>query len=210
MLANKNSKFAFAAVSAIGISLLIRRLYPHMPCPSSLSFLLENPFMNRVAGPELLLDRAVIKAGMHVLDAGCGPGRLTLPAARRVGPNGLVVALDIQPAMLDRLNKKLSEQKVTNVRPLLAGLGEGKTKPGSFDRVLLVTVLGEIPDKTAALREIYQALKPGGILSITEVFPDPDIQLPDKIRQLARETGFVVSDRYGRFPAYTMNLLKPI
>ncbi|MBK8900906.1 MAG: methyltransferase domain-containing protein [Anaerolineaceae bacterium] len=202
-------KLALATLTLTGIGLLIRRWYPRMPCPSSLSFLLENPFMNRVAGAQLLLDRAGVVPGMKVLDVGCGPGRITLPAAQRVGGNGEVIALDIQPAMLQRVQEKLAAQKVTNVRLLQAGAGEGKTEPEVFDRAFLVTVLGEIPDKTAALREIHNALKPGGILSITEVFPDPDIQTPGAIRRLAQEVGFEVNGKMGSFPAFTMNLVKP-
>ncbi len=208
MLHVSRSKLALTTITTVGIGLLIRRYYPRLPCPSTLSFLLENPYMDRVAGPQLLLDRAGILPGMRVLDAGCGPGRITLSAARRVGPDGEVVALDIQPAMLRRVREKLEEQNVTNVRLLLAGLGQGKTKPESFDRALLITVLGEIPDKTAALREIHRSLKPGGLLSITEVFPDPDIQMPGTIRKLAQKVGFVLESKIGRFPAFTMNLIK--
>jgi ubiquinone/menaquinone biosynthesis C-methylase UbiE len=189
--------------------LIWRRQERNLPCPSSLSFLLENPFMNRVAGAELLLDRAGVAAGMRVLDVGCGPGRITLPAARRVGPTGEVMGLDIQEAMLRRVRQKLEAQNVGNVRLLQAGIGEGKTEVDSFDRAFLVTVLGEIPDKAAALREIYAALKPGGVLSITEVFPDPDIQTPGEIRRLGAEASFVVGEQMGRFPAYTINLMKP-
>ena len=185
-----------------------RRQMTNLPCPSSLSFLLENPFVERVAGAETLLDRAGIVAGMRVLDAGCGPGRITLPAARRVGPTGEVVGVDIQEAMLQRVRQKLTAQGVTNVHLLRAGLGENKTEPASFDRAFLVTVLGEIPDKAAALREIHRALKPGGILSITEMLPDPDFQTPDAVRRLADETGFVEDRLLGGFPAFTMNLLK--
>jgi ubiquinone/menaquinone biosynthesis C-methylase UbiE len=201
-------KIALAILTTAGIGMLLRRRYPYMPCPSSLSFLLENPFMNRIAGAQLLLDRAGVGPGMKVLDVGCGPGRITLPAARRVGANGEVVALDIQPQMLQRVQSKLAAQDVTNVRLLLAGVGQGKSEPDAYDRALLVTVLGEIPDKVAALREIHRALKPGGIVSITEVFPDPDMQMPRVIRRLALETGFEPAPRIGSFPAFTMNLIK--
>ena len=188
--------------------LLWRRQKANLPCPANLSFLLENPFMDRIAGVEMLLDRAGVTPGMRVLDAGCGAGRVKLPAARRVGPTGEVVGLDIQEAMLQRVQQKLDAQNVTNVRLLRAGLGENQTEPASFDRAFLVTVLGEIPDKAAALREIYRALKPGGILSVTEMLPDPDFQTPDTVRRLADETGFVEDRLLGGFPAFTINLLK--
>ena len=106
------------------------------------------------------------------------------------------------------MQQKLDAQNVTNVRLLRAGLGENQTEPASFDRAFLVTVLGEIPDKAAALREIYRALKPGGILSVTEMLPDPDFQTPDTVRRLADETGFVEDRLLGGFPAFTINLLK--
>jgi len=194
---------------AVGGYLLWRRQKANLPCPSSLSFLLENPFMNRVAGAELLLDRAGVAPGMRVLDAGCGPGRITLPAALRVGPTGEVVALDVQEAMLQRVREKLAAQNAANVRLVHAGLGDGAIEAGSFDRAFLVTVLGEIPDKTAALREIYAALKPGGTLSVTEVLPDPDFQTPTTVSRLAREAGFREDELMGGFPAFTMNLIKP-
>lgn len=209
MTVSKVFKYSAALLVAAGVGFLFwRRAKRNMPCPSSLSFLLENPFMNRVAGAELLLDRAGVAVGMRVLDAGCGPGRITLPAARRVGPTGEVVALDIQEAMLQRVRQKLDAQAVTNVRLLHTALGDGQAEPERFDRAFLVTVLGEIPDKVAALREIYTALKPGGILSITEVLPDPDFQTPDAIRRLADATGFAEERIVGGFPAFTMNLVK--
>lgn len=206
----KSLKIGLAGLTLAGFgALLYRRFARTMPCPSTLSFLLENPYFNRVAGAELLLDRAGVAPGMRVLDAGCGPGRVTVEAARRVGPTGEVVALDIQQAMLDKVQAKLEAGNVTNVRLIRGGIGEGLVEPNSFDRAFLVTVLGEIPDKTRGLKEIYGALKPGGLLSVTEVLPDPDFQTPDAISRLARETGFAEDELMGGFPAFTMNLVKP-
>lgn len=180
-----------------------------LPCPAWLSFLLENRFMDAVAGAYTLLDRAGIEPGMRVLDAGCGPGRVTIPAAERVGPRGQVVALDIQPAMLRRLEQRVGQQGVTNILPVLGGLGQGVLDQATFDRAFLVTVLGEIPDQVAALGEIYAALKPGGILSVTEILPDPHFQPQGAVHRLAEQVGLQVDRVYGNPFAYTMNLVKP-
>jgi ubiquinone/menaquinone biosynthesis C-methylase UbiE len=168
--------------------------------------LLENPYFQAVAGAELLLDRAGVGAGMAVLDAGCGPGRVTLPAARRVGPTGRVVAIDLQRRMLERLERRVARSGITNVHTVLGGLGEGRLAPNSFDVALLVTVLGEIHDPIAALEEIRGALRSGGVLSVTEVLPDPHYQTLAGVRRLARRVGLrelsVVTGPVG----YTINL----
>jgi predicted methyltransferase len=70
-------------------------------------------------------------------------------------------------------------------------------------------VLGEIPDRVAALREIYAALKPGGLLSITEVLPDPHYQSRRAVRRMAEEAGFKVEEAYSGRRSFTMNLIRP-
>lgn len=180
-----------------------------LPCPAWLSWALENPFMNSVAGAETILDQLAVKPGMKLLDVGCGPGRLTVPAARHVGAKGEVTALDLQAEMLSRVQKKLDADNVTNVRLIQSPIGEGKTDCNTFDRALLVTVLGEIPDREAALAEIFRALKPGGILSVTEVLLDPHYQTPNTIRRLASKVGFTEQAFFGSFPSFTIHLRKP-
>jgi len=95
-----------------------------------------------------------------------------------------------------------------NVYYLHAGLGEGKIAKGIYDRAVLVTVLGEIPDQTAALNEIYAALKPGSILLITEIIFDPHFQRHKKVLHLANEVGFKEKDFFGWQLAYTMHFEK--
>lgn len=179
------------------------------PCPAWLVPLLENPYFDAVAGAATVLERAGVRPGMRVLDAGCGPGRVTLPAAVRVGPAGAVVAVDVQPAMLARLRERLATQRLTNVEVVEAGLGEGKLPESAFDVALLITVLGEIPDKAAALREIHRALRPGGVLSITEVLPDPHYQRVTRVRELAASAGFHEAGIVRGRVSYTLNLGKP-
>lgn len=190
----------------IAIGLVWRRA--GWPCPSWLVPLLENPYMEAVAGARTLLERAAVRAGMIVLDAGCGPGRLTIPAAQLVGPSGRVVAVDLQPAMLARLRSRVAAAGLANVEPVQAALGAGTLPVGAVDVALLVTVLGEIPDKPAALREIHRALRPGGVLSITEVLPDPHYQSVARVRALAADAGFRETGIVRRRLAYTINLTR--
>lgn len=182
------SALAVAVAALLTVCLVWR--WAAWPCPAWLVPLLENPYFQAVAGAERLLDRAGVARGMVVLDAGCGPGRVTLPAAARVGPQGRVVALDVQAGMLAKLRARLERGGVANVELLHAGLGEGKLPEGRFDVALLVTVLGEIPDRGAALAEILRALRPGGVLSVTEVLPDPHYQSLARVRDLAARAGF--------------------
>jgi ubiquinone/menaquinone biosynthesis C-methylase UbiE len=179
------------------------------PCPWWLVPLLENPYFEAVAGAERLLDRAGVGPGTSLLDAGSGPGRVTLPAAARVGPAGRVVALDLQERMLARLRRRLEERGAANVELLHAGLGQGRLGEDRFDVVLLVTVLGEVPDPPAALAEIFRALRPGGVLSVTEVLPDVHYQPLARVRALCARAGFreVALDR-GRL-AFTLNVARP-
>ena len=164
--------------------------------------------MENVAGSTELIRRAQVSPGMTVLDAGSGPGRVSLPLAEFVAPEGQVTALDVQSDMLDILRERISQAGVDNLEIIHAGLGEGRLPLLAFDRALMVTVLGEIPNQSQALHEIHQALKPGGILSITEVLPDPHYQRRDKVRRLGEECGFSVNDAYVGRRAYTLNLIK--
>lgn len=200
---------------AVGILLLLNLMwrmasqYISIPCPAWLGWMVEqdNPFSknNRAAA---IIEHAGIKPGMNVADAGCGPGRVTIPLAKAVGPTGSVTALDIQEAMLLKVRAKATAANLTNIRYLNAGLGQGKLEPNSFDRIFLVTVIGEIPDHQAALQEIFNALKPGGILSVTEIILDPHYKRLSPMRELADSLGFRQHQLFEDWCSYTLNLVK--
>ena len=197
----------------LGIVGLIWRLSSRrreLPCPSWLGWMVEmdNPF-TKTNRARVIVGHLGLAPAMKVLDAGCGPGRLTLPLAEAVGSQGEVLAVDIQEDMLSRVREKVETAGFQNVRYLQAGLGEGKLPQATFDRALLVTVLGEIPDKVAALKEIYDALKPGGILSVTEVIFDPHFQRRDAVLQVTHAAGFREKNFFGKKLAYTLHLEKP-
>lgn len=180
-----------------------------IPCPSWLAWLVEldNPFAKNYNASSIIGNLG-IRPGMSVLDAGCGPGRLTIPLGRAVGPEGDVLAVDIQPRMLDRAREKARIAGLTNIRFQRADIGERKIGESRFDRAVLVTVLGEIPDRESALREIHRALKGGGILSVTEIMADPHYQRRSVICALGEGAGFRESAFFGNRFAFTLHLTR--
>jgi ubiquinone/menaquinone biosynthesis C-methylase UbiE len=181
-----------------------------IPCPVWLRWLVEldNPFA-KTTRATVIVEHLNLKPGMTVLDIGCGPGRVTIPVAKAVGPQGTVVAIDVQEGMLARARQKAQAANLTNIRFQLSDVGEETLARSNADRALLVTVLGEIPDQRAALREIYDALVPGGILSVTEIIFDPHFQSRGTVSRLAAAVGFREGAFFGNRLAYTLNLEKP-
>jgi ubiquinone/menaquinone biosynthesis C-methylase UbiE len=159
---------------------------------------------------DLALKRLSLDPGMHVVDIGCGPGRLAVRIAREVGPTGEVVGLDVDGKALGMAEKYANAVGLKNIRFVLAGAGEGKLDHSRFDRAVLVAVLGEIANRHAAMIEIFQTLKRGGLLSVTEVALDPHRQRGDEVRRLAKTTGFVEQDCFGGRLVFTINFVKPM
>jgi len=157
----------------------------------------------------LVLKRLFLTQGMRVADIGCGSGRLTARIAKQVGPNGDVVGIDVDPRALRAAEARANAGGATNTRFILAGVGEGKLDRSRLDRVALVAVLGEIVNRDAAMAEIFQALKPGGMLSVTEVALDPHRQSDGEVRRLAKAAGLVERARFGNRLLFTINLVKP-
>ncbi len=181
-----------------------------VPCPVWLRGMVEmdNPFAREHRAGRIVghLD---LRPGMTVADIGCGPGRVTLPLARAVGPGGRVVALDLQAGMLRHAREKAEAAGLDNIDFLEAGLASGALGRDRFDRAVLVAVLGEIPDRAAALAEIRDALRPGGILSVTELVFDPHFQRRGTLRRLAAGAGLRETAVFGPAFAYTMHFERP-
>ena len=180
-----------------------------LPCPTLLAWFLENPVIQRFNGTRVTLDRMHLRPGQRILEIGPGPGRLLIPAAERVLPGGEAVGLDIQQGMLDRLKRRAEKADVANLTTILGDATQPHVPEASFDVVVLCTVLGEVPDRAAVLKQAFRALKPGGLLSITEMFGDPHYQSRSTVQRFAEEAGFRLKLIEGKVWFFTANFVKP-
>jgi SAM-dependent methyltransferase len=206
--------YIFIILIVLGIIIMILWRFASrrhaIPCPVWMSGLLDTPFSKGISSrTQKTIRHLGLRPGMNVLDAGCGPGRLTLPIAETVGPQGEVTAIDIQEGMLSQAQDRVRNANLTNIRFLRAGLGEGRLERNHFDRAVMVTVLGEIPDREAALLELSEALRPGGILLVEETIRDPHFQTHGTVTRLAGAAGFIEKEFSGNRFSYILNLEKP-
>ena len=191
---------------------IIRKSY-QFPAPAYVGRVLDSDFRRFFQPPEKIIERSGIKAGMTVLELGCGSGAYTTYVARAVGGQGKLYAVDIQPEMLHQLEHKLikaGNKDIRNIELKEASAYELPFADGSIDLACVVTVLMEIPDQGRALREVMRVLKPGGILAVTEFFPDPDYPLRAAVIKLGILEGFIFDESQGSFWNYTVRFKKPL
>jgi ubiquinone/menaquinone biosynthesis C-methylase UbiE len=186
---------------------LTRKTIAHFPAPAFIGRFLDSDLRRRMQRPQDIIARSGIGAGMRVLEVGCGSGAWLPFVARAVGKQGLLVALDIQTAMLRQVQRKLAEATTDGwgeVAPLSASAHTLPFADGTFDAVYLVSVLAEIPAPPRVLAEIKRVLKPGGAVAVSEFLPDPDYPLHTTVQRWGREAGLALDAVEGDFWAYTV------
>jgi ubiquinone/menaquinone biosynthesis C-methylase UbiE len=179
-----------AALAAVGLlaagataAWLIRERGRPSACPYGQRFVLDLP--------RPLLRRETLRAmlgpapGERVLEVGPGTGYYTLDVARALQPDGRLDVLDLQQPMLDELMRRVDACGIRNIVPVQ---GDARWLPyanATFDAAFLVATLGEVPDRTEALRELRRVLKPGGRLVVGEGQPDPHMVPLADLRAMA-------------------------
>jgi ubiquinone/menaquinone biosynthesis C-methylase UbiE len=176
-----------------------RGVFPHQ-----FSWVLELPWRRVVLSPGALVARLPLRPEAVVLELGAGSGYYSVEAARRI-PRGWLHLLDLQPEMLGRCRMKCASAGLANVALTVA---DGAALPftgRSFDLAYMVTVLGEVRDLDACIRNIHRVLKPGGALSVSEHLPDPEFIALNTLRRRIEPAGFVFEGSHGSRFAYTAN-----
>jgi predicted methyltransferase len=140
------------------------RLFP----PENLGEL-EGPDRDAWQMPDAVMDALGIADGTRVADIGAGGGWFTVRLARRVGPNGVVYAQDVQPQMLEAISRRVDREGLRNVRLVHGDEVNPRLEPSSVEAVLIVDAYHEFGEHTPSLLEhLRAALKPGGRLGVIE------------------------------------------
>jgi ubiquinone/menaquinone biosynthesis C-methylase UbiE len=181
-------------------------------CPYWAGYFLANRLRKLLQNPHKIL-APYVKPGMTVLDVGSAMGFFSLPLAEMVGSGGKVVCVDVQPKMLQVLRRRAAE----------AGLAERiethvssedsiglQGRDGSFDFALAFTMMHEVGNQVNFLREIYQMLKLGAALLLTEPIKHVSRAEFDRTVSLARQEGFVITDHPLICLSHTVVLKKPL
>ena len=188
-------------------SSVLKRLVSKGVFPYQWAFTLLCPLRNIFLSPKRLIQRLEIRDDSRVLEVGSGPGYFSVPIARKLVQGKLTLA-DIQPEMLEYAKTRLTKAGLSNVEYHLCDGIHFNLPDACFDIIFLVTVIGEVENKDAYLREFHRLLKPDGILSFSELAGDPDKMSTAEIRTLAEQAGFIFDRLYGHEWNYTINFRK--
>ena len=193
---------AAGALAVVGVALWWRK--NPSACPYSQRFWVQapHPGITRERMREILEPQP----GERALEIGPGTGYYTLDLAEWVGADGSVEIFDLQQEMLDHTTRRARERGLWNVSPTQGDAQELPYDDDSFDAAVLVTVLGEIPDQDAALREIARVLRPGGRLIVGELFGDPHMVTLGALKKRAEGAGLRFARRVGSALAYFARL----
>jgi len=142
---------------------------------------LDRPEREEEEAPSKAIALLQLRPGDVVADVGAGSGYMTVRLARAVGPTGRVLAVDIQPEMIARLNERVHAERLNNVTAILGGADDPKLPAGSVDLELMVDVYHELAAPQRMLQHLRSALTPGGRLVLLEYRKeDPSIPIREE------------------------------
>jgi predicted methyltransferase len=179
------------------------RLFP----PEDLG-LLEGPDREAWQQPGRVMDVLGIADGSVVADIGAGGGWFTVRLARRVGPQGMVYAEDVQRQMIDAIARRVQREGLRNVRTVLGTDDDAKLPAEALDAAIMVDAYHEVQDRVGLLQSIGRALKPNGRLGIIDFRmdgggPGPPLEErvePEQIVADARAAGLRLVSREDFLP----------
>jgi ubiquinone/menaquinone biosynthesis C-methylase UbiE len=196
--------FVAAGLGVLGVAYWWRK--NPSACPYNQRFWVQAPHPGITR--KRLLEILAPQPGERLLEIGPGTGYYSLDVAERLD-GGTLSVFDIQQEMLDHTFGRAADRGIQNIEPTLGDARSMPYEDGKFDGAYLVTVLGEIPDQDAALRELGRVLRRGGRLVVGELFGDPHMVTLRKLRARAEPLGLRFERRLGTPLAYFARFRKP-
>jgi 2-polyprenyl-3-methyl-5-hydroxy-6-metoxy-1,4-benzoquinol methylase len=117
--------------------------------------------------PNKTLKAAGVRSGMTLIDFGCGPGGFAIAAARIVGTEGRVYAVDIHPLAIRSVQRAAQRSELSNIQTI-HGESLVEIPEATGDIALLYDVLHSVEDAGLVLKKLHQLLKPSGMLSVSD------------------------------------------
>ncbi len=158
---------------------------------------LDRPEREREENTSELIRCLNLRPGDQVADIGVGTGYIARRMAKVIGEKGTVFGVDIQPEMLELLEKKMKEAGIPNVKGALGTITDPKLPPNSMDLIIMVDVYHEFSHPYEMMAGIVKALKPGGRVAFVE-YRGEDPKVP--IKRLHKMTEAQVKKEASLFP----------
>ncbi len=163
-------------------------------CPWWLAYTFDNRLRRWIHRPERLLD-AYVRPGMTVVDIGCGMGHFSLGMARMVGRRGEVVAVDLQPQMLEVLSRRAEKQGLADRIRLHRCRADALGLEMAADFALTFWMAHEVGDLQPFMREIHALLTAGGSYFLAEPRLHVTADRFRRIAETAKRAGFTECSR---------------
>ena len=158
-----------------------------------ITFMHDNPLLPIIRNPYNILKRAGLKPGQTVLEVGCGPGFFTIPAAKIVGKEGEVYAVDTHPLAIERVQNKIRNAGLKNVSLIHKNASDTGLSDMSIDLAFMFGLPYIQGGLDNLLTELYRICKLGATLVFQKSRGSKE-----KLIKEVKEKGFTYSDKRGR------------
>jgi len=128
----------------------------------------DDPGRDAWQKPEAVIEAIGIKPGMTVADLGAGTGYFSVRLAKAVGPKGRVLAIDVEPKLVDHMKERAVKSQLSQLEAVLAPTDDPKLPKQGVDCVLIVDTWHHIDDRLNYLPKLAAGLKPGGRVAVVD------------------------------------------
>jgi len=168
----------------------------------------DDPARDAWQKPDAVLAALEVKPGMTVADLGAGTGYFSVRLAKAVGDNGKVLAIDVEPKLVDHIKERAAKANLTQVVAVLAPVDDPTLPARGVDLVLIVDTWHHIDDRLAYLPKLAAGLKPGGRVAVVDFKkgefpvgpPDAHKLTADAVAAEFRESGWSVAKQWDELP----------